>query len=65
MTKFTDSPFERLMQEKPMYREKKTSSLSEEHPCYSCNYRKLDFCSGVCYRDLILTSSQKKVKKCD
>lgn len=63
MTRFTDSPYERLMQEKPMYREEKSSLLSEEHPCSSCSYRRLDFCSGVCFRDLILTGSQKKVKK--
>ena len=41
MTRFTDSPFERMMTQKPEGR-KKTSrppSLPKSHPCYGCgNY---------------------------
>ncbi|MCU6800263.1 hypothetical protein [Alitiscatomonas aceti] len=53
MTRFTDSPYERMMTRRPEGG-KETSrppSLPQSHPCYGCgNYGSP--CVGVCHRDM-------------
>ncbi|MCR1839852.1 MULTISPECIES: hypothetical protein [Lachnospiraceae] len=53
MTRFTDSPYERMMTRRPEGG-KKTSrppSLPPSHPCYGCgNYGSP--CVGVCHREM-------------
>ena len=62
MTRFTDSPYEKIMTEIPRGR-KGTScpSLPENHECYGCgNYG--GPCVGFCHRELLKnrTSDQKE-----
>ena len=53
MTRFTDSPYERMMTRRPESG-KDTSrplSLPKSHPCYGCgNYGQP--CVGVCHREM-------------
>ena len=53
MTRFTDSPYERMMTRRPEGG-KETSrppSLPHSHPCYGCgNYGSP--CVGVCHREM-------------
>ena len=69
MTRFTDSPFERMMTQKPEGR-KKTSrkdtsfppSLSKGHPCYGCgNYGRP--CVGFCHRELEKQLKERRDRK--
>ncbi|WP_444642322.1 hypothetical protein ACRQU7_17710 [Caproiciproducens sp. R1] len=55
MTFFTDSPFERMMVQKPQYRR-------EERPLAPPKSQ-LDR-SRDCYRDLIITPKRKENEKC-
>lgn len=52
MTRFTDSSYERMMQQIPTGREMAQGppALSPEHPCYGCLYQP---CLGICYRKLL------------
>lgn len=60
---FTDSPYERLMGEKPrQQREASPPALPKVHPCYDCSYH--GACSsGTGYRDLIFTTKDRGVRK--
>ena len=55
MTRFTDSPYERMMTRRPEGG-KETSrppSLPQSHPCYGCgNYRPGQPCVGFCHKEL-------------
>jgi len=59
MTFFTDSPFERMMVQKPKCgREEQPPALPKDHRCYGCSYYGSG-CAGTCYRDLIITPKVK------
>lgn len=64
MTRFTDSPFERMMTQKPEGR-KKTSrppSLPKSHPCCGCgNYGRP--CVGFCHRELEKQLKERRDRK--
>ena len=65
MTFFTDSPFERMMVQKPKYRwEEQPPAPPKDHRCYGCSYYGSG-CAGTCYRDLIITPKRKEKEKCD
>lgn len=53
MTRFTDSPYERMMTRRPEGG-KETSrphSLSHNHPCYGCGSYGSP-CVGICHREM-------------
>ncbi len=51
MIRFTDSPYEQMMQQIPAGREaQKPPALPPGHPCHGCPYRP---CLGICYRKLL------------
>ena len=64
MTRFTDSPYERMMTRRPEGG-KETSrppSLPQSHPCYGCgNYGSP--CVGVCHREMERWLKERKRKK--
>jgi hypothetical protein len=61
MTQFTDSAMEWMMTQKPKQRrEESTPVLSKDNPCYGCGYRKGTGCIGVCYRELIHSSKERR-----
>lgn len=54
MTFFTDSPYERMMVQKPKYgREEQPPATPKDYCCYGCSYY------DTCYRDLIITTKVK------
>ena len=66
MTRFTDSPYEYLMTQKPYVGKKAESgavSYPPESPCAGCSYGKGRPCIGVCMKKLI--SQTKKQGKGD
>ena len=53
MTRFTDSPYERMMTQKPSGGEKPhRKSLPKDHPCYDCCFAD-QVCVGICHRELL------------
>lgn len=65
MRYFTDSPYERMMMER------RKEQLEEQppvpplvYPCHGCDRNK-NGCSGLCYRDLIITPKRKETEQCD
>lgn len=65
MTLFTDSPFERMMIQKPnTRRENKSPAFPNEGRCNGCTVRREGCCSTNCYRDLS-QSKKKEAEKCD
>ncbi len=63
MTRFTNSPYERMMTHRPEGG-KETSrppSLSPGHPCYGCgNYNPTQPCVGFCHRQLVSKDKKKQ-----
>ena len=56
MTRFTDSPYERLMTQIPNERraaENPPPAFPPGHPCRGCPYGRNTPCLGVCFRKLI------------
>ena len=53
MTRFTDSPYETLMTQKPRAGKPShcASSLPSSHPCYGCS-RAGQTCVGLCHREM-------------
>jgi len=53
--RFTDSPYEQMMQQIPAGRETALGppALPPEHPCYGCPYGRNAPCIGTCYRNLV------------
>jgi hypothetical protein len=65
MTLFTDSPFERMMIQKPnARRENIPPALPKEGRCNGCTFRREGCCSATCYRDLA-QKKNKEAEKCD
>ncbi len=63
MRYFTNSPYERMMMQKPKERrEEKPPAPPPVHPCHGCDRYK-NGCSGPCYRDLIITPKERQVGK--
>ena len=60
MTRFTDSPYERIMIQVPTERREVQGppALSPGHPCYGCPYGRDVPCLGVCYRKLMKGSGK-------
>ncbi|RHO56906.1 hypothetical protein DW094_03160 [Ruminococcaceae bacterium AM07-15] len=64
MTRFTDSPYERMMTRRPESGKEtsRSHSLSPGHPCYGCgNYGRP--CVGFCHRQLITQMQERRNKK--
>ena len=64
MTQFTDSPYERMMQQIPD--ERRAADLSPPvfppgHPCHGCPYGRGAPCVGICYRKLLKGSGSHAV----
>lgn len=63
MTRFTDSPYEYLMTQKP-YVGKEAGSGSVPQPpgsrCVSCPYRKEKPCIGVCIQNLLSETTNRR-----
>ena len=55
MTRFTDSPYERMMTQVPTERREGHGAppLPPGHPCHGCPYRRDAPCLSICYRDLL------------
>lgn len=52
MTRFTDSPFEKIMVQKPGGRHDHVPPLSRSPECAACPYKKITPCVGYCIRQL-------------
>jgi hypothetical protein len=52
---FTNSPYERMMVEKPTGMPE-TESLPPGHPCRGCYYYKGEKCVGICWREFLKAS---------
>lgn len=52
---FTDSPYEKMMTQKPEGRQEAPAppALPPDHPCFGCPYGRNTPCLGVCYRELL------------
>lgn len=63
MTQFTDSPMEWMMKQKPRQR-CEVNPLVQTGPsqCCGCNYFKGSQCIGVCYRNLITSSKERRAE---
>ncbi len=55
MIRFTDSPYERMMTQKPVVgREaREPPALPPDHPCHGCAYGRDTPCLGICYKKLL------------
>ena len=53
--RFTNSPYEKIMQQVPRGRERLRASpvFPPGHPCHGCPYGKDAPCVGICYRNLM------------
>ena len=62
MTRFTDNPFESMMQRRPeggQDARPPAHALPKSHRCYGCSsYGRA--CFGLCHRELIITKRSKK-----
>ena len=60
MRRFTDSPFEALMQEPPKTEAPAAPLLPPEHPCYGCGNYSSTPCVGLCTRELLKHLNEKE-----
>ncbi len=53
--RFTDSPYEKMMEQVPAGREtvSRPPARPPGHPCHGCPYGRDAPCIGVCYRELM------------
>lgn len=59
--RFTNSPFERMMQQRPTGGGvPRPAPLPRTHPCHGCGSYKGMKCVGPCYRDLIIKPKERK-----
>ena len=66
LTRFTDSPYERMMTRRPEAGRKLPvpPTLSPGHPCYGCgNYRDGQPCVGFCHRQLTAWLREREDEK--
>ncbi len=62
MTRFTDSPYERMMTRRPEGGKETSRPPSFKPPCYGCgNYGSP--CVGVCYREMECWLKERKLKE--
>ena len=63
MTRFTDSPYERMMTQRPAGQAKAPASPARPpgHPCHGCPYSRDTPCLGICYRELMKRSDKRAV----
>ena len=55
---FTDSPYEKMMMQRPRQRRERPSPAAPKGDgCIACEWYKKN-CSGPCYRDLISTQNE-------
>ena len=59
MIRFTDSPYEKMMQQVPTEQREAHGppAYPPGHPCHGCPYGRDAPCLGVCYRKLIKTAN--------
>lgn len=64
MTRFTDSPFERMMTQKPSGGDhpRRATSLPKDHPCYGCSHAG-QTCVGLCHREMLHYLKERKEPK--
>ena len=64
MTRFTDSPYERMMTRRPEggRETSRPHSLSHNHPCYGCGSYGSP-CGGICHREMERWLKERKRKK--
>ncbi len=55
---FTNSPYEKMMKQKPRPSHQKSQKPPKGSPCRDCNYWNGISCVGVCYRDLIISRGE-------
>ena len=62
MTYFTDSPYERMMIQKPKTAREALAppALPSDHPCFGCAYGRDSPCMGICYKELMKKRSDKR-----
>ena len=59
---FTNSPYEKMMKEKPRPPRRGTVSKPPKgSPCRNCGYWNGTPCVGVCYRDVIISREKEAV----
>lgn len=65
MTRFTDSPFERMMTQRPVPGHAASASFAHPpgHPCRHCPYGRAALCVGICYQKL--RKEREKNRACD
>jgi hypothetical protein len=64
MSFFTDSPYERMMVQKPrMRREVKPPAPPKAGKCDGCTHKKDACCATTCFRDLNITQKSKEVER--
>lgn len=56
--RFTNSPFEKMMQEVPKPRRPIPKRPPPGTRCVGCSFWNGTACVGICYRELVITSSQ-------
>ncbi|MCI7640108.1 MAG: hypothetical protein MSS60_09840 [Clostridiales bacterium] len=64
MTQFTNSPYEKMMTQKPSGGgiPRRVPSLPKDHPCYGCS-RVGQTCVGICHREMLaLLNGRRKSK---
>ena len=64
MTRFTDSPYERMMTRRPEggRETSRPPSLPHNHPCYGCGSYGSP-CVGICHREMERWLKERKRKK--
>ena len=66
MTRFTDSPYERIMTQIPTNRREAhmPPAYPPGHPCHGCSYGRDAPCLGVCYQKLLKGSGKYAARDC-
>lgn len=61
--RFTDSPYELMMSQKPDERREPEppAQFPKGHPCYGCSFGRGSPCMGICYRKLMKRGDKNNV----
>lgn len=64
MTRFTSSPYERMMTQKPGGGDnhRPVPALPKDHPCYGCS-RAGETCVGLCHREMLAYLNGRRTNK--